>query len=149
MRFASLITLSLGLLACPSSRTSLNPPATPNGAEATVHQLEDEWADAYVHHDAARLASLLSDDYLMTMNLGGLRTKGQYVEMVRSDTISGQTIVRDQERTRVYGDAAVVTYRPTRTAHGVPHVFRTTDVWIYRDDRWQLVARQITDVPAP
>jgi hypothetical protein len=66
---------------------------------------------------------------------------------VANDTRSHASITRADERYRVYGDAAVVTYRPTRLTADTPHVFRSTDTFIRRDGRWQLVARHITEVP--
>jgi len=149
MSFKFLWSVSLGLVACVSQRQVAGFARPPVGAEAQLHSLEDQWAEAYMRHDAGVLQRLLADDYIMTMNLGGLRSKAQYIAMVKNDTASNQTITRDEERIRVYGTAAVVTYKPTRVTHSVPHVFRTTDTWIFDHGRWQLVARQITDVPSP
>lgn len=96
MRTVILGCLLASASACVAHSTPMDVVAPPPGADATLHALEDQWADAYVHHDAAKLEALLGDDYIMTMNLGGIRSKDQYVTMVRTDTLTHQSIVREQ-----------------------------------------------------
>jgi hypothetical protein len=118
-------------------------------AEAALRRLEDGWAAAYVAHDAAALAPVLGEDFVMSRANSAMWTKADYLAHVRADTRQHTSITRADERYRIYGAAAVVTYRPTRVTAGIASVFRSTDTFIFRDGRWQLVARQITEIPTP
>jgi hypothetical protein len=123
------------------------PPAAE--AEGSLRQLEDEWAAAFVRHDPKPLARILADEWVMSRADAALRDKATYMARVANDPDRHTSIVRDDERIRVYGCSAVYTYRPTRTTEGQAFTFRTTDVFVHLDGRWQMVARHISEVPAP
>jgi ketosteroid isomerase-like protein len=114
--------------------------------EAALRALEDTWAAAYVAHDSAALATTLAEDFVMSRGRSEVWTKADYLRHVANDTLHHASITRADERIRLYGDAAVVTYRPTRLTEGRAWVYRSTDTFIRRDRRWRLVARHISEV---
>ena len=114
--------------------------------EAALRALEDAWAAAYVSHDPTALGPILADDFVMSRGRPDVWTKSDYLSHVRNDTLHHASITRADERIRVYGDAAVITYRPTRLTEGKPWTFRSTDTFVRQDGRWRLVARHISQV---
>jgi len=134
------------LLACTGSPSPADASPTAD-TEAVLRQLEDRWANAYVAHDAVALEPVLAEEFVMSRANNAVWTKADYLAHVRNDTRQHMSITRADERYQLYGDAAVVTYRPTRLTAGVPYTFRSTDTFIRRHGRWQLVARHITEIP--
>ena len=47
---------------CVAHSTPMDVVAPPPGADATLHALEDQWADAYVHHSRSRSKSPISGE---------------------------------------------------------------------------------------
>ena len=135
------------VLGCAGKPTRASSGSSVQQAEAELRVLEDTWADAYVTHDASALAPVLADDFVMSRASSEMWSKEDYLEHVRRDTRRHVSITRADERYRVYGDAAVVTYRPTRLTNDTAYTFRSTDTFIRRNGKWQLVARHITEVP--
>jgi hypothetical protein len=124
-------------------------PVPREGADATVLRLLDDWAAAYVRHDRAAIERILGEEFVMSAGRPELQTRAEYLRKVENDQEPHAAITRDDERVRVYGDAAVVNHRLTRTTQGRSFAFRVTDVCVRRDGRWQLVNRHITELPQP
>jgi hypothetical protein len=82
-------------------------------------------------------------------------TKAEAVAKVRGDsaTAAGVTLQTDSTTVRVHGDAAVVRTSGTNRARGgqqpLTRRFRTTDVFVWRDGRWQVVASHASPVAEP
>jgi ketosteroid isomerase-like protein len=112
--------------------------------EQELIRLENEWNDAWVSRDVAVFDKIEADDYFMTTDDGNFITKAQDIADVKSGEDSATSAVSDELKVRVYGDAAVVTYR--MAANGQykgkdnSYKFRWTDTWIRKDGRWQVVA---------
>ena len=133
----------------PGAASAPPSPASLKGAQAAsaVLQLLDEWADAYVKHDAATIDRILGEEFVMSTARRDLQTRAEYLRKVENDRAPHASITRSDERVRVYGDAAVVTHVLTRTTQERSFAFRVTDVCVLRDGRWQLVNRHITELP--
>ena len=112
--------------------------------EEELIRLEKASNDAWLRRDVEAYASLLADDYLETGPDGDMATKAQELALVGSTTTTLTSVTADDFRVRVYGDAAVVTFRLTfrDQAKGKERTGqeRFTDTWIKRDGRWQCVA---------
>jgi Domain of unknown function (DUF4440) len=131
--------------------TLAGPPSSssPEGKEAAVLRLLDDWATAYVKHDSAAIDRILGDEFVMSAGRSDLQTRAEYLRKVEDDQEPHASITRDSERVRVYGDVVVVNHRLTRVTRGRSTVFRVTDVCVQRDGRLQLVNRHITELPPP
>jgi uncharacterized protein (TIGR02246 family) len=110
--------------------------------EQELIKLENESNDAWVKHDAEAYARLLADDYIGTGPDGDMSTKAQdLAELMENTTTSA---IADDFRVRVYGDAAVVTFRLTykNQSKGKESTGqeRFTDTWVKHGGRWQCVA---------
>ncbi len=113
-------------------------------AEQELITLENESNDAWLRRDVEAYARLLADDYLETGPDGDMATKAEELALVRSTETTITAVITDDFKVRVYGDAAVVTFRLTfkKPVDGkeITGQERFTDTWIKRDGRWQCVA---------
>ena len=75
---------------------------------------------------------------------GDMTTKAQDLALLKSEENTTTSMIADDFRIRVYGDAAVVTFRSTYTSQfkGIERTGqeRFTDTWVKRDGQWQCVA---------
>jgi ketosteroid isomerase-like protein len=115
-----------------------------DSAEQELITLENGWNDALVKHDWAFVDQILADDYITTDSDGVVATKAQEMVILKSGEEAVSSVVADDFRVRVYGDAAVVTYRwvykgqvKGKESSGQE---RYTDTWVKRGGRWQCVA---------
>jgi ketosteroid isomerase-like protein len=87
---------------------------------------------------------MVTDDFIGTMPDGTLYTKAQALEFIKTYEGNVTSMVTDEWKVRVYGDAAVVTARNTvkmqLAGKEVTSQERFTDTWIRRDGRWKCVA---------
>ena len=113
-------------------------------AEQELLKLEQDWTNANLKADVAFLDRILADDFTWTDINGVLRTKAQNLAVLKSGELAISSMVTDEMKVRLYGDAAVVTGRNTFKAKlgGKDNEGqeRWTDTWIKRDGRWQCVA---------
>jgi hypothetical protein len=137
------IAFAVGLVVLVSGFAILAKTQT-GSVEQEIMKLEDVWGDALIKHDPAPLDKLLADDYIGTNVNGGTYTKAQLLEAVKSSKEDIISMVDDEVKVRVYGDAAVISARDTikYRAEGkeITELERYTDTWIRRDGRWQCVA---------
>jgi hypothetical protein len=77
-------------------------------AEQELIKLEKDWSDAYVKHDWAFLDRIVSDDYIFTDPDGKIWTKAQWLANLKSGEVIYTSVVTDNIKVRLYGDAAVV-----------------------------------------
>ena len=112
----------------------------------SVLNVERAWIQAIADRDTSAVACILADDFLDTSWQGVLRT--------RRDQIDGLGRARSYTphysdwRVHLYGSTAVVRGLNVMTdasGHDVGRL-RFTDVFAYRDGRWQAVAAQETMV---
>jgi ketosteroid isomerase-like protein len=110
--------------------------------EQELIKLETKWIDDVVKHDVTALDKMVVDEFTMTFD-GAVYTKAELLEYIKTNK-EESSIVPDEWKVRVYGDAAVVTGRNTRKVKSegkeVTSQDRFTDTWIRRDGRWMCVA---------
>jgi ketosteroid isomerase-like protein len=126
---------------------------------------EEQLADAKRMLDLDALHRIYADELLMTGVLGEPRcSKAAIIDEARngiaqreSAVASGQafdTSCNNEDMTvATYGDTAIANYRFVVTFTGpnvnVQRQYRTTNVWIKRDGRWQIIAAHTAFVLDP
>lgn len=112
--------------------------------EQELLKLEQEWTNADLKDDWATMDRILADDYVLTDRDGFVSTKAQCLAYMKSGEDKYLTLVIDDTKVRVYGDAAVVTGRATikeaEKGKEISDVCRITNTWIKKAGRWQCVA---------
>ena len=126
--------------------------------ERAVAGAEHRWEEALKQFDTGAMQSLLAQDDSQTDYRGVVQDKASWMQSfkrVAANVRSGKTrwdILFDEENVRIYGDVAIVTgrgtFKGTRKGALVKHVIRFTNVWVNRQDAWQLVNYQATPILA-
>ncbi len=119
--------------------------------EQEIRQREIRRFDAMVRGDVSALDDLLSDDLTYTHATGVFETKAEFIAKLKSGQTKYESFTPEDMLVRVYGTTAVVTgmARVKVQAKGEHLSFqlRFTNVYVKKDDRWQMAAWQATRLP--
>ena len=110
--------------------------------EQEIRRLNAEETQAFLHRDGKTLATLWSDDLVVTNPLNKFVTKQQVLGMIDSGLLVITSYERSIEYIRVYGDTAIVAGSETVVwggkmpkAGNIEHL-RFTGVWMKQAGRW-------------
>jgi len=108
-------------------------------------QLENDLARAWVQLDTQTLEQILADDYTLAGTADALIGKREYIAALDNPEFETDSVIVDELRIRVYGDAAVVTGRAaykgrSKKRGSYLRRFRFTDTFIRHDGTWKCVA---------
>jgi hypothetical protein len=119
-------------------------PSKSASVEQELIKLEEGWADAMVRVDVAFLDRILADDYMDTDWEGTVTPKAQFIADLKSGDLKFTSMANDDYKVRVYGKAAVVTYRETIKGQykdkDISGLIRETDTWVKGAGGWRCVA---------
>ena len=139
MRARILFVLTLGLLACLTVRIS----AQEKPDAAAIRALESKWVDAYKQRQVATVASLLADDYVITLEDGSTYGKVGFISY-NAGSLRVDLAEMSDLKIRMHDNIAVVTaaYHERGVYGGKPYDYhdRLTDVWMRTAGKWQLIA---------
>ena len=127
--------------------------ASPKDAEQEVRKLSADEVQAFLNKDRDKLATLWSDDFVVTNPLNKLVTKQQVLGMVDSGFLVITSFTRTVEYARVYGDTVVLAgtedcvFGGKMPLAGKRTQLRFTSIWMKQGNRWQQVARHANVVP--
>jgi len=120
-------------------------------AVADIKTLEQRLCRLLVDRRYHEYALHLADDYVRTSSSGDVETKQQVLESFKDQKTVLLSMVPDDMRVRVYGDAAILTLRLTiqlQSGEGVEARFsRVTKTFVRRDGRWYLASMAGTALP--
>jgi ketosteroid isomerase-like protein len=140
-----LLSLCLGFLAAL--------PAYPQAGHAdkeTFIKLQHDWAEARKKGDVAFLESFYAKEFTVGTTNGRESSRAQDLEMFSSGDMKPTVITDDQMKVNIYGNTALVTgvehVEGTYKGHAGLFDSRFTNVFVYRDHRWQLVRGQGTPI---
>ncbi|MBZ5666424.1 MAG: nuclear transport factor 2 family protein [Acidobacteriia bacterium] len=133
--------LTLGLLVCLTIRLVAQEPA---GAAAQVRRLEEKWTEAYKERQIDILSSLLTEDFVITVEDGNTYSKAGYITHSADPSVKVEVAELSDLRVRVRGgNLAVVTgaYHEIGRSNGKPYEYhdRLTDVWVRVGNSWRVL----------
>jgi len=140
---------------------SADPPSdSADGRSASgVMKVEQEWLDALNHRDASTLARILAPEWMENNWQGRVYTRQDILSYFSRPAAASQPMPAksqkfDDTKVRFFetGNVAiatglVVTESADATGKDVVHRSRFTDVFVWRDGRWQAVTAQETHLP--
>jgi ketosteroid isomerase-like protein len=133
----------LALILCVFAIRPISAPAQEK-SEAAIRALEMKWTESYKERSVDILSSLLSDDFMITIEDGSVYSKVGYISHSADPGTHVQVAELSDLKVRVHGDAAIVTgaYHEKGESNGKPYEYhdRLTDVWMKTGGRWQVVA---------
>ena len=135
----------IALLACNGNAIAL----TGEEAKADVIAQEKAWSDAVIHHDIAKVASILADDFIGIDGRGFVTDKAaelKEAEPPAADSTAPLLLKEDLSdfTARIYGNTAVLNL--TNTAHfsskgkETTVKYRRTTVWVRDSGSWHCVS---------
>ena len=148
MKFA---LLALPLLVAANGLFAQTKPAQ-ESAQQTLIQMELDWSDADVKKDAATLDRILADDWSGIDFEGTTMNKTDVLREVKlhSDVTATQSTEVTEMKVRVFGNTALVTGTEVEKSQykgqDSSGVYVWTDVFFFREGRWQAVSSQSTKV---
>ena len=115
--------------------------------EATLMQIEQAWARALEEQDVATLDCILANDFEDASPVGTLSGRSKILTAAQKQPGNHHRL--SEMHAHVYGDVGYIRGLATAlTTDGKPKVIvRFTDVYVYRDGRWQCVAAHESEVP--
>jgi uncharacterized protein (TIGR02246 family) len=144
------ISVALGTVLLVLGQTSDVTTIRRTSLEQELIQLKHDIGRAYVKRDAAALERLYADDYTVTDAAGETTSKVQEIERMKTGTAVYEATTYDDVKVRVYGDTAIVAGRGTVKGRGTSGAFhteyRSTNVFVKRSGRWQVVAAHLSGV---
>lgn len=146
-RFSTTTPFILALLA------PLAPQVSGSGDVAAVAALDTKYQAAVKANDAAAMARILADDFILVTGDGHVSSKADLLKEA-ADRVRTYSRQEDTERTvRVWGDTAVVTARlrlAGARADGVPfdYTLWSSDTYVRSGDGWRYVFGQAS-LPLP
>lgn len=116
------------------------------GDAEDVNAAEEARYAVMIAQDRAALAAILADEFIYHQPSGRVQDKAGYIEQVTGGDVRIQKAERYDIKINVYGGTATATgsTKVDVELKGEPKQFdlRFLDVWVKRDGRWQIVARQ-------
>lgn len=123
------------------------------GPMEDVDAVEDRRYAAMAAQDSAALAAMLADEFTYHQPMGTVKDKPGYLKQVTGGAVKLVSAKRYDVKINVYGDTATAMGSTLVQAEfdGKPVTMdlRYLNVWVNRDGRWQLVARQSAVKPPP
>jgi uncharacterized protein (TIGR02246 family) len=114
--------------------------------------VEDNFNRAMVSNDVARIATCMSDDWVLVTPEVGPVSRTWMLQAIEKGVLSHDSMTKDVKRVKVYGDIAVVTARGQNTGafKGQPIAADEwiTDVYRKVDGRWLCVLTHLTPAAA-
>ena len=106
--------------------------------------MELKWTESYKQRQVDILASLLADDFVITIEDGNTYGKTGYVSHSAEPGVRVEMAEMSELKVRMHGNTAVVTraYHERGQSNGKRYEYhdRFTDVWMKAGGRWQVIA---------
>lgn len=110
----------------------------------TVHTLELKWSESYLKRQVDVLASLMADDFIITIEDGSTYSKTGYISHSAEPSLHVEVAEMSDLKVRMHGSTAIVTgaYHERGEDNGKPYEDhdRFTDVWMKIGGKWQVIA---------
>jgi ketosteroid isomerase-like protein len=139
IRMASRLTFCL--LVCLTTRLSAQ---DSSGAASQVQKLEEKWTAAYKDRQINLLSSILSEDFVITVEDGSTYSKTGYITHSADPLVKVEIAELSDLRVHMHGNVAVVTgaYHEKGRSKGTVYEYhdRFTDVWGRSGGTWEVLA---------
>jgi ketosteroid isomerase-like protein len=111
---------------------------------ARIKSLEQKWTESYKQRRIDILASLLAEDFVITVEDGKTYGKEGYISHTADTSVRVIVAEITDLKVRMHGNTAIVTgaYYEKGESGGKPYEYhdRLTDVWMKIGGNWQVVA---------
>ena len=113
--------------------------------QQALRAVEDAWVKALAQHDTAALERILAPEFRHTTYTGAVRSRAESLAAAKDPRGSGVVNRLEDVDARVFeGRFGIVTGVNAATSPAGSARLRFTDVFVYREGRWQAVSAQET-----
>jgi ketosteroid isomerase-like protein len=123
------------------------------GVEESIAQLEQDWVTAIIQKDTDVLNRIMADDFTAISPNGQRYTRFEAIADLRSGRYAVESMKLRNLNVRVFGDMALVTvYQNEKSKfedEDCSGQYAFTNVWLYRNGFWQVVASHGTPLELP
>ena len=113
-------------------------------------ELERAWNEAFYTKDLGVIEKILADEFIATYDDGTRGDRAKELTLAREFNQQVEAAIQDDFTVKVYRDSAVVWFTlhlvGIRQGQRAEVMLRYTDVFVFRDGRWQCVSSQSTRV---
>lgn len=110
----------------------------------TVRAAELKWSESYLKRQVDVLASLMANDFVITIEDGSTYSKTGYISHSAEPALHVEVSEMSDLKVRMHGNTAIVTgaYHERGEDGGKPYEYhdRFTDVWMKTGGKWQVIA---------
>ncbi len=110
-----------------------------------------QWDRAMVENDADAIGEFMADDWIIIGSAGNVDDKASFLALVRSGSLTHEVMECQDIRTRMYGDAAVMTARGVSGGMYRGQTFyeveRVSCVFVRQEGRWRCVLTHLSRMP--
>lgn len=144
-RWSYVVACGMFLFFRPMAYQGSRPPTSADNSKPELLELENHWLQ--VENDPNALESILAPDFLHVVP-AGIITKDQQLSFMRRHPAPDEATKKHFEdmHIRVYGSVGIVNGMVVETGAGGSRKTLFTDVFAYRDGKWQAVSAQ--ELPA-
>ncbi len=134
-------------VAAPAAATK---PAKNMSVEATLKDMENRWAAAYLKHDSVTVEPMIAADFVGVNPKGKIQSRRAMLSDLKSNKDTYTSAKNEKLDVRRYGNdvaVAVGTYRERGTGKdgkAFDRTYRFTDTWMDRAGKWQCIASQLS-----
>ena len=124
-----------------------------NKVETQILKLEEELTNTEMRIDVDGLDRVYADDIMVTAPIGVCVNKDAVMSEVKTAAANAVVSRYDKSdlKVRAFGDTAVTSYRMAAEAlfegTEIKRQFCITNVWMKRNEGWQIVARHTASLP--
>lgn len=114
-------------------------------AEKYIIESEKQWAESVVTGDTTVIEKIIADDFIGIDPDGNQYTKQQMFDFARNAPKDFKSNVLDNIHIRFYRNTAVAQGSETWVRYSGQQLtgqFVWTDIWVLRNDKWQIVASE-------
>ena len=137
------LALTLGILAMIAATHQTRSSTDDEKAVAT---LDTEYQEAVKNNDAATMARMLADDFVLVTGLGKTYTKADLLEEARSGRVVYERQEDSNQKVRLWGDTAVVTAllwaKGTDSGKAFDYKLWFSDTYVRTPGGWRYVFAQ-------
>ena len=110
----------------------------------SIRKLEEKWTESYKKRQIDILSSLLSEDFVITVEDGNTYSKMGYITHSADPSVQVDIAELSDLKVRMHGNTAVVTgaYHEKGKSNGKHYEYRDrlTDVWMKVGSKWQVIS---------
>ena len=120
--------------------------------ESELLRIQHEMIDTSLRGDKSAFERYTADTYIETDFNGAVTTRARTLDNFLTPPSSMKPTVEIQDvQVHLYGDTAVMSsrgnYRAEANGQKITNSFRTTDIWLRHDGRWQMIASHGSQIP--